>query len=161
MHTDVNSVCDEMIEPMQVASRRMRQLAKLDPFFLLPGFAIILLAGLWLAVWHQLNEERQLAHHATLAKSQALAHTFAETSLRILQQVEHATLLFKVRYEESGGKLTLTNFIRTDGAYNNELPTDTDLVLTLYNAQGQKMESNLPYEPMNVASQAWTLRLAA
>jgi cbb3-type cytochrome oxidase subunit 3 len=119
---------------------RIRKFIKFDPFFLLPAFAIILLGGLWMAVWHQLREERQLAHHATLAKSQFLAHTFAETSLRILQQVGHASLLFKVRYEESGGKLTLANFMRSDGAYNTELPTDTDLVLSLYDAKGNKIE---------------------
>ncbi len=142
---------------MQAASKRISKFAKFDPFFLLPAFAIILLGGLWIAVWHQLHEERQLARHATLAKSQSLAHTFAETSLRILQQVEHASLLFKIRYEESGGKLTLVNFMRSDGAYNTELPTDTDLVLSLYDAKGNKIESTLPYDPVNVAKDAWFL----
>ena len=145
---------------MQAASRRISKFAKFDPFFLLPAFAIILLGGLWMAVWHQLHEERQLARHATLAKSQALAHTFAETSLRILQQVEHASLLFKIRHEESGGKLTLANFMRSDGAYNTELPTDTDLVLSLYDAKGNKIESTLPYDPLNVAKDAWFLEHA-
>ncbi|MEN9868058.1 MAG: hypothetical protein RL748_3648 [Pseudomonadota bacterium] len=148
------------VTTMRLPLFRIGKLTRFDPFILLPAFALVLLGGLWLAVWHQLNEERQLARHATLAKSQALAHTFAETSLRILQQVDHAALLFKIRYEESGGKLTIDNFLRKNGAYNPELPTDTALRLMLIDASGRQIESNLPFDSASVADMPWFRELA-
>lgn len=141
--------------------KRLADYRKWDLFILLPGFALILLAGLWGAVWHQLAEERALARHATLIKSQTLAHTFAETTLSVLQQVEHASQLYKLRYELSGQRVTLAAFMRNEGGLNAALPTDVDFQMTIFDANGRQVESSRPFAATNVASQSWFKNHAA
>ena len=135
--------------------------AKFDPFILLPAFASVLLAGLWMTVWFQIKEERQLARHETLAKSQALAHTFAEFGLHELQQVDHASQLFKLRYEESAGRLTVAGFMRKEGGLNSVLPSDIDVNLILIDADGRQIDGSQPFATTSVAGEVWFKDIAS
>jgi diguanylate cyclase (GGDEF)-like protein/PAS domain S-box-containing protein len=138
-----------------------RWMARLDLFLLLPAFALLLLAGLWSGVWYQLGLERQVVRHETLGKSQTLAFTFAEYSLHILQQIDHASQLFKLRYEAENGHLTLEHFARKAGGLNSALPTDTNAQWLLINASGQRVEASRPFEAGSVAQEAWFVNHAS
>jgi diguanylate cyclase (GGDEF)-like protein/PAS domain S-box-containing protein len=132
-----------------------RTTARIDMLILLPAFALLLLGGLWAAVFHQVTQERRIAHNETLAKSQALAHTFAEYSVHILRQADHASQLFKLQFEAKDGKLTLEDFIRKDGVMNSVLPTDIDTHMFLINKDGMKIESTQPFTPISVANEQY------
>src|SRR5689334_9556637 len=82
---------------------------------LLPAFALLLLAFMWSAVVYQLRQEKKNAHFEAVLHSQSLAHTLAEHANHLLRQTDHATQLFKLKFEDSGGALRLAEFTGHNG----------------------------------------------
>jgi hypothetical protein len=87
---------------------------------LLPVFALALLAALRLAVGWQVAQERRAARHEAVAHAQALARVLSEHVSHILRQTDHATQLFKLKYEESGGRFAFLG--EEDFAARAQLP---------------------------------------
>src|SRR5471030_1242259 len=67
---------------------------------------------MWVTTAYQVNLERDNAHYDAVLHCQSLARTLSEHSSHILRQTEHATQLFKLKYEETGGALRLPEFTR-------------------------------------------------
>jgi diguanylate cyclase (GGDEF)-like protein/PAS domain S-box-containing protein len=108
---------------------------------LLPAFGVGLLFFTWAAVAYQIVQEQRTARYEAGLHSQSLAHTLAEHSNHLLRQVDHATQLFKLKYEESGGALRLPEFTRKNGLLDSLLPTKLDLPLAILDREGNIIDS--------------------
>jgi diguanylate cyclase (GGDEF)-like protein/PAS domain S-box-containing protein len=108
---------------------------------LLPAFGVALLTLMWVAVAYQLQQERQTARHEATLHSQSLARTLAEHANHLLRQTDHATQLFKLKFEESGATLRLAEFSRKDGLLDSLLPTKFDLPMAILDRNGNVVDS--------------------
>nr|WP_315256992.1 diguanylate cyclase [uncultured Duganella sp.] len=116
-------------------------LRRLYRAILLPAFGVALLAFMWAAVAYQVRQEQHTAHYEAVLHSQSLARTLAEHTNHLLRQVDHATQLFKLKYEESDGRLRLPEFTRKNGLLDSLLPTKLDLPLAVLDRDGRIIES--------------------
>lgn len=128
---------------------------------LVPVFALLLLLVLWGAVIYQIGQEQAGAVRDAVAGSQTLARTLADHTSFILRQTDHATQLFKLKYEESGGSLRLNEFTRRQGLLDSVLPSKLELPIALVDAQGNITDSANAYFPEKLARQAFFRALAA
>jgi diguanylate cyclase (GGDEF)-like protein/PAS domain S-box-containing protein len=120
---------------------------------LLPLFGLGLLVAIWSAVLYQIGVERRLAHHGVVAHSQSLARTLADHVSHILRQTDHATQLFKLKFEETGGSLRLPEFTRHNGLMDSVLPSRLDLPVALVDARGKVIDIAHGRFPDNVAGE--------
>lgn len=116
-------------------------LRRLYRAILLPAFGVALLALMWAAVAYQVRQEQHTSHYEAVLHSQSLARTLAEHTNHLLRQVDHATQLFKLKYEESDGQLRLPEFTRKNGLLDSLLPTKLDLPLAVLDRDGRIIES--------------------
>ena len=130
-------------------------LERLYRAILLPAFALLLLLTMWMAVAYQVGQERATARKEAVSASQALASTLADHTSYILRQADHASQLFKLQYEETGGKLRLDEFTRRNGLLDSVLPSRLDLPLALIAADGRLLDSANSYLPGTPAEQAY------
>ena len=115
---------------------------------LLPAFALSLLGALWLAVFHQLDTEQHSNRKEATTHSQALARVLSDHVSHILRQTDHATQLFKLKYEETRGGLRFREFARRNGLLDSVLPARLDLPMALYDRAGRLADSaNAALEP--------------
>jgi len=123
-------------------------LRRLYRVILLPSFGVALLALMWAAVTYQVRQEKLTARHEAVQHSQSLARTLAEHSNHLLRQTDHATQLFKLKFEETGGALRLPEFTRKNGLLDSLLPTKLDLPLAILGPDGRVVDSiNGYFEP--------------
>jgi len=108
---------------------------------LLPGFALALLAALWIAVTWQVSVERQANHNEAVAQSHSLARVLSEHVGHILRQSDHATQLFKLKYEASDGAFMLSEFGRRGGLFDSVLPARLNLPMAVVNRNGKQVDS--------------------
>jgi diguanylate cyclase (GGDEF)-like protein/PAS domain S-box-containing protein len=116
-------------------------LRRLYRAILLPAFGVVLLAFMWAALTYQVRQEEITARHEAVLHSQSLARTLAEHTNHLLRQTDHATQLFKLKYEETGGQLRLAEFARKNGLLDSLLPTKLDLPMALLNHEGRVVDS--------------------
>ncbi len=122
---------------------------------LLPLFGLALLSAIWSAVLYQIGVERALAHQGVVAHSQSLARTLADHVSHILRQTDHATQLFKLKYEETNGALRLPEFVRHNGLMESVLPARLDLPVALVNGSGQVIDVAHGLFPDSVAGEPY------
>jgi diguanylate cyclase (GGDEF)-like protein/PAS domain S-box-containing protein len=108
---------------------------------LLPAFAFVLLVSMWGAVVFQVNQEYKTARHEALLHANTLARTLAEHTSLLLRQSDHATQLFKLKFEETGGTLRLAEFTRKGGLLDSLMPSKLQLPIALYGADGRLLDS--------------------
>jgi diguanylate cyclase (GGDEF)-like protein/PAS domain S-box-containing protein len=127
---------------------------------LLPSFALALLAAMWIAVALQVAQEQQTARHEAVGRSQALARVLSEHVSHILRQTDHATQLFKLTYEMTGGRLRLPEFMRPNGLLDSVLPSRLALPVALIDSAGNIVDSANGYPGANLARHPTFLALA-
>ena len=147
-----------MITSIRHAVRFLRKLYRL---ILLPGFGLALLVAMWVTTAYQVNLERDNAHYDAVLHCQSLARTLSEHSSHILRQTEHATQLFKLKYEETGGALRLPEFTRPGGLLDSLLPSKLDLPIVLLDAHGDQVDVQHGVFPTDIGKQAFFQTLAA
>ncbi|MFA9216961.1 MAG: diguanylate cyclase domain-containing protein [Sphingomonadaceae bacterium] len=135
-------------------------LRKVYRVLLLPAFALALLVIMWAAVVYQVGQEKISAHHEAVQNSRALARTLAEHTNHLLRQTDHATQLFKLKYEETEGKLRLPEFSRKGGLLDSLLPSKLELPLALLDARGQVIDSINGYFAPDQSDQPYFLNHA-
>src|SRR5476649_1011718 len=140
--------------PLQRLAHRLYRLS-------LPLFALILLVVIWSAVIYQVGQERASAVKDAVASSQSLARTLADHTGYILRQADHATQLFKLKYEESGATLRLNEFTRRLGLLDSVLPSKLELPIALVDASGHVIDSVHAYMPEHLGEHAFFKALAA
>ncbi|CDG82213.1 sensor domain-containing diguanylate cyclase [Janthinobacterium agaricidamnosum] len=135
-------------------------LHRLYPVTLLPAFALVLLLALWSAVFYHIDQERQTAVKDAVFNSQSLARTLSDHISYILRQTDHATQLFKLKYEETGGALRLDEFTRRGGLLDSVLPSRLNLPIALIGTDGSVIDSANAYMPAGLAHETFfkTLR---
>jgi diguanylate cyclase (GGDEF)-like protein/PAS domain S-box-containing protein len=120
---------------------------------LLPGFTLVLLVSMWTAVAWQVSQERKSAHYEAVLHSHALARTMAENASHLLRQTDHATQLFKLKFEETDGRLRLPEFTRRNGLLDSLMPSKLELPIALYDARGVLVDSIHGAFPRSVSDQ--------
>ncbi|WP_295990547.1 diguanylate cyclase [Rugamonas sp.] len=136
-------------------SHAVRFLRKLYRVILLPVFALALLAAMWATTIYQVGLERDNAHYDAVLHCQSLARTLSEHSSHILRQTEHATQLFKLKYEETDGALRLPEFTRPGGLLDSLLPSKLDLPIVLLDARGDTVDAMHGVFPAGLGKQAF------
>ncbi|KAB8042870.1 PAS domain S-box protein [Janthinobacterium aquaticum] len=126
----------------------------------MPLFALLLLALLWGAVLAQIRQERASSMRDAVAGSESLARTLADHTSTILRQTDHATQLFKLKFEESGGALRLKEFTRPRGLLDSVLPSKLALPIALVDANGSIIDTSNAYLPEYPGGQAFFKALA-
>jgi diguanylate cyclase (GGDEF)-like protein/PAS domain S-box-containing protein len=126
----------------------------LQRVLLLPLFALALLAALWTAVRLQIAAERQTTHNEAVEHSLSLARTLAEHVSNILRQTDHATQLFKLKFEETNGALRVPEFIRHGGLMESVLPARLDLPVALVDRNGHVIDSAHGFLPADLGDES-------
>ena len=147
-----------MSKPDSHVRRSARRLFRI---LLLPGFAVSLLAAMWIALLVQMKAEHGTAHNDAVIHSQSLARVLSEHVNHILRQSDHATQLFKLKYEENGGALRLPEFARRGGLLDSVLPARLDLPMALFDRHGQRIDSANGFADDDVAARPWFRALAS
>ncbi|MNS77729.1 hypothetical protein D3C72_1113170 [compost metagenome] len=148
--------------PVIAITRPLQRLARhVYRISLVPVFALLLLLVMWGAVIYQLGQERASAVRDAVAVSQTLARTLADHTSFTLRQTDHATQLFKLKYEETDGGLRLNEFTRRQGLLDSVLPSKLELPIALIDAQGNVVDSAHAYLPEKLATQPFFRALAA
>ena len=127
---------------------------------MLPASALALVVMLWTAVLLQLRAERSASHAEAVAQSQALARVLSEHVAHVLRQSEHATHLFKLKYEASGGAHSLTEFARRGGLLDSVLPVRLKLPMAVLDKHGVPLERANGFAAAPLAGEKFFLELA-
>jgi len=122
---------------------------------LLPAFALLVLALMWSAVIYQVRQEKKSARFEAVLHSQSLAHTLAEHANHLLRQTDHATQLFKLKFEASRGTLRLAEFTGHNGMLDTLMPTKFDLPFARLDVAGKVVDSSDGYFPPDLGDQAF------
>ncbi|MEV4778811.1 diguanylate cyclase domain-containing protein [Burkholderia sp. LMU1-1-1.1] len=122
---------------------------------LLPAFALLVLALMWSAVIYQVRQEKKSARFEAVLHSQSLAHTLAEHANHLLRQTDHATQLFKLKFEESGGALRVAEFTANNGMLDTLMPTKFNLPFARLDAAGKVVDRGNGYFPPDLHHQAF------
>lgn len=122
---------------------------------LLPAFALLVLALMWSAVLYQVRQEKKSARFEAVLHSQSLAHTLAEHANHLLRQTDHATQLFKLEFEQSGGALRLAEFTNNNGMLDTLMPTKFNLPFARLDAAGKVVDSSNGYFAPGLRDQAF------
>jgi diguanylate cyclase (GGDEF)-like protein/PAS domain S-box-containing protein len=136
-------------------------LRRLYRAILLPAFALALLAIMWTAVIYQVRQEKRTARFEAVLHSQSLSRTLAEHTNHLLRQADHATQLFKLKFEETRGALRLDDFTRKNGMLDSLMPSKLDLPLALVDADGRIVDSRHGYFEPDMRQQPFFKRHAA
>jgi len=127
---------------------------------LLPSFTLVLLVIMWADVFYQLAQDAKSAHYDAVQHSQSLARTLAESSGHVLRQADHATQLFKLKFEETNGALRLSEFSKRGGLLDSVIPARLELPMALIDANGTLVDSKHGAFPPNSANQGFFKTLA-
>ncbi|MGZ8315872.1 MAG: diguanylate cyclase domain-containing protein [Telluria sp.] len=148
-----------MITPFRFQSRWARLLLSAN---LLPVFALTLLAAMWFAMSYHIDVEREAAASKALAESQSQARTLSDHVGQVLRQAGHATTLFKLRHEETGGAFPLAEFARAKGLLDSVLPVRLAIPIAQYDAAGRRTDAlNAASLPEHIGREPWFHALAA
>jgi len=128
---------------------------KLYRMILLPSFTLVLLVIMWADVFYQLKQDAESAHYDAVQHSQSLARTLAESSSHVLRQAEHATQLFRLKFEETNGALRLSEFSTRGGLLDSVIPARLELPIALIDANGKLVDSMHGAFPPNSANQGF------
>ncbi|WP_342113667.1 sensor domain-containing diguanylate cyclase [Pseudoduganella sp. OTU4001] len=127
---------------------------------LLPSFTLVLLVLMWANVFYQLEQEGESAHYDAVQHSHSLARTLAEHSGHLLRQADHATQLFKLKFEETDGALRLPEFVKRGGLLDSVMPARLELPIALIDANGRLVDSMHGMFPPNSANLGFFKTLA-
>jgi diguanylate cyclase (GGDEF)-like protein/PAS domain S-box-containing protein len=128
---------------------------------LLPVFALALLVAMWTAVLVEIRAEKQASHTEAVAYSESLARVLAGHVGRVLRQADHATQLFRLRHEASGGATTLAEFQRRGGLQDSVLPARLELPMARFDQQGRLQDASHGFPASNVTGQPFFVTLAS
>lgn len=149
-----------MREHLVTFARKVRQsmqrMLRVAP---LPAFALVLLAAMWSAVFYQIGVERHTSRTEAVTDSLGLARTLAEHVGHILREADHATQLFKLKFEESGGALRLREFTARNGLMASVLPTRLELPMAIIGKDGLVQDSANGFRGGQLAGRAFLMAL--
>lgn len=154
-------MCNDGAAGVTAIDRTGKVLRKLYRAILLPAFAALLLAAMWAAVVYQIGQERIAAHDEAVLRSHAQARTLAENTSFLLRQGDHATQLFKLKFEETDGALRLAEFTRRNGLLDSLMPAQLALPLALYGRDGKLADSLHGWFAPQAGPAGWFAALAA
>jgi diguanylate cyclase (GGDEF)-like protein/PAS domain S-box-containing protein len=141
---------------MKTYTGALRKLARrLFRVVLLPAFALALLAAMWTAVLVEIGAERRASHTEAVAHSESLARVLSGHVSHILRQGDHATQLFRLRHEASGGAYRLADFQRRAGLLDSVLPVRLELPMGRFDRDGKLVDAVNGFQADDVAGQSF------
>lgn len=146
---------------MTTSTGPLRRMARrLFRVVLLPAFALALLAAMWTAVLVEIRAERQASHTEAVAYSESLARVLSGHVSHMLRQGDHATQLFRLRHESSGGNYSLAEFQRRGGLLDSVLPVRLELPMARFDRSGKLVDEIHDFKADGVAKQPFFQSLA-
>ncbi|QYF96118.1 PAS domain S-box protein [Massilia sp. PAMC28688] len=116
---------------------------------------------MWIAVSVQLRLERAASRNEGVAHSQQLARVLSEHVAHVLRQSDHATQLFSLKHEESGGAFPLAAFARQGGLLDSVLPARLELPMAVLDRNGEVTDALHGFGRAPLGQEAFFQSLAA
>ncbi len=126
----------------------MLQLAmkKIDVRWLLGGFGLLLVAGIWTLTLLQLDKARQSELLDARRDASGLARLFDEHATRTIEAADQAVIFLRHRYASLGTGLDINSELK-----NGLGPGDIYNLFTIVDARGDVVLSSKPFQPINLA----------
>ena len=137
-----------MLRPLALVRR---WLGSLPLTFMLPLFALLLLAAVWSVAAYQISGERSTAIRQARIKSDSLALAYEQRTTRIVQQLAQITQFVKFEFEHHGGTRILP-----DLTASGVLPTTLARQMTVLDANGAVIAGTTP---SGASADAWRAML--
>jgi hypothetical protein len=109
-------------------------------------FSLLLICGLWLGAFKELNASRENHLQDARRDAQSLSRLFLEHAYRTVEAADQAALYLRYRYAERGQSLDLATEIS-----NGLVARNVYNLFTIVDAKGDVVLSSKPATPMNLA----------
>ncbi|WP_195724573.1 ATP-binding protein [Herbaspirillum sp. CAH-3] len=109
-------------------------------------FSLLLICGLWLGAFKELNASRENHLQDARRDAQSLSRLFLEHAYRTVEAADQAALYLRYRYAERGQSLDLATEIS-----NGLVARNVYNLFTIVDAKGDVVLSSKPFTPMNLA----------
>lgn len=109
-------------------------------------FGIVLLCFIWIGLYYQVHNERQMNINGAIKESSNLARTFEEHTLRTIKSADQTVLFLKYQYEKEGLAIDIPRYI-SEGKLTNQ----PFVLLSIADENGNLVfSSQVPFRPSNV-----------
>ncbi|MBO14714.1 MAG: two-component sensor histidine kinase [Herbaspirillum sp.] len=109
-------------------------------------FSLLLICGLWLGAFKELNASRENHLQDARRDAQSLSRLFLEHAYRTIEAADQAALYLRYRYAERGQSLDLATEIS-----NGLVARNVYNLFTIVDAKGDVVLSSKPFTPLNLA----------
>lgn len=120
--------------------------ARIDLRLALGLFSLLLICGLWLAAFKELNASRENHLQDARRDAQSLSRLFLEHAYRTIEAADQAAVYLRYRYAERGQSLDLATEIA-----NGLVARNVYNLFTVVNAKGDVVLSSKPFTPLNLS----------
>jgi len=120
--------------------------ARIDLRVALSLFSLLLICGLWLGAFKELQNSRNNYLDDARRDAQSLSRLFLEHAYRTIEAADQAALYLRYRYAERGNALNLATEID-----NGLVARNVYNLFSIANAQGDVVLSSKPFTPVNLA----------
>ncbi|WP_198937266.1 sensor histidine kinase [Herbaspirillum camelliae] len=120
--------------------------ARIDLRVALSLFSLLLICGLWLGAFKELQNSRDNYLDDARRDAQSLSRLFLEHAYRTIEAADQAALYLRYRYAERGNALDLATEID-----NGLVARNVYNLFSIVDAQGDVVLSSKPFTPVNLA----------
>ncbi|WP_343722518.1 sensor histidine kinase [Herbaspirillum seropedicae] len=120
--------------------------ARIDLRVALSLFSLLLICGLWLGAFKELQNSRNNYLDDARRDAQSLSRLFLEHAYRTIEAADQAALYLRYRYAERGNALNLATEID-----NGLVARNVYNLVSIVDAQGDVVLSSKPFTPVNLA----------
>lgn len=120
--------------------------ARIDLRVALSLFSLVLICGLWLGAFKELQNSRDNYLDDARRDAQSLSRLFLEHAYRTIEAADQAALYLRYRYAERGNALDLATEID-----NGLVARNVYNLFSIVDAQGDVVLSSKPFTPVNLA----------
>ncbi|ADJ65206.1 sensor histidine kinase [Herbaspirillum seropedicae] len=120
--------------------------ARIDLRVALSLFSLLLICGLWLGAFKELQNSRNNYLDDARRDAQSLSRLFLEHAYRTIEAADQAALYLRYRYAERGNALNLATEID-----NGLVARNVYNLFSIVDAQGDVVLSSKPFTPVNLA----------
>ncbi|WP_299535179.1 hybrid sensor histidine kinase/response regulator [uncultured Herbaspirillum sp.] len=120
--------------------------ARIDLRLALGLFSLLLICGLWLAAFKELDASRENHLQDARRDAQSLSRLFLEHAYRTIEAADQAAVYLRYRYAERGQSLDLATEIA-----NGLVARNVYNLFTVVNAKGDVVLSSKPFTPLNLS----------
>ncbi|MBP2628556.1 MAG: hypothetical protein H6Q68_3267 [Firmicutes bacterium] len=110
------------------------------------SFGIVLLCVIWIGIYYQVHNERQMNINGAIKESSNLARTFEEHTLRTIKNADQTVLFLKYQYEKEGLAIDIPRYVS-----EGKLTSQPFVLLSIADENGNLVfSSQIPFMPSNL-----------